>query len=83
MKNRKFRQNPNRKRKGNYQQVIEALGKTGAFGVGLNHVTVRHDNNCQFFQGGVCNCNPIVTPGQPDDPGQTFALEFGEVDPEE
>ncbi len=52
----------------NYLKKLLALYQAGKLtlpGPGLYRLEVQHDDSCQIFQGGVCNCDPdlvIVSP---------------------
>jgi len=46
----------------------------------LNHVTVAHDNWCDFLNGkGGCNCDAVVSLGAPKNPASVLEII---VDPE-
>jgi hypothetical protein len=50
-----------RRRQPNYLAKVKYLYACGALPPGsLHHLEVRHDNWCQHWTGGSCNCNPDI-----------------------
>ncbi len=43
-------------------KVVKALkdGTIKAKDGGFTHVTVKHDDDCSFFLGGDCDCDPDI-----------------------
>lgn len=48
----------------NYVQAILDAIRSGKIKTGTGqvvHADIRHDDWCNIFKGGVCNCNPEVS----------------------
>ena len=47
----------------NYQKKLERMFAAGELqpSVGLNDLLVCHDDWCNCFRGGECNCDPDIT----------------------
>ena len=59
----------------NYERIIKKMiaeGKIPA-SVGVSHIYVMHDDWCEIYNGGYCNCNPEVTFNPPKTPLQAVA----------
>lgn len=47
--------------KHNYLKIIENMYANGAFKPGvLSNVEAQHDDWCDIYKGGFCNCNPDI-----------------------
>ncbi len=59
----------------NYMKKIRRMVADGQIPAeaGLSHLSIRHDDWCGIFKGGVCNCDPEITYFRPVDRGANKA----------